>query len=608
MQQLSFVCDDHFLDCLAKSFTSDEELLFAKSFKAYLQYGQLEQAYVIDLDDIWQWMGYAKKGKAKDMLLKHFKENTDFIIEHVDKDNLHGGHNKERILLTVSAFKKYCMKANTSQGDKICNYYLKLENVTMKYIMDINTKQQKEIETAKEEFKENTKTIQHASIMTAFSKKDVVYILYMKPLSGKQFVVKIGHTDDIADRLSKINNEYGTKAHVLKCFECQRNSQFETAMKNDILLVRYRYTEPFPSGKVSTECFVMPDEAYLQKIIRKMQHQVIKYKGKSIEYLREERKLKQIDMINSFLACYTNTHDDFKNKLLDTIQVLWEKDEFKIPISLEDDNIDINIMKKDKNDDSIERDESNKADNITTHECLNLQNNIQYTKKINNTNVVVNKPPHQKNGPYIHVYDSKDTKKLLFVFDNYKEMERQIPGSKHSTVKTHAKNKTEHLGYRWFLVDKNTENPKDPKDIGESQHPLMKFDKIAQLDTSKKIVLKVFKNKKEAYKSIGVCSDTLTRAIDDNTVLKDFYWTYWSDLSTELREKYGHMIDCSANPNHHKIVPVECYNPITGETIERFSSMSEVYNKYHISIKTLKKYIEKDTACDNGFKWRVSTN
>ena len=36
-------------------------------------------------------------------------------------------------MLTVSTFKKFCMKASTTRADDICNYYMKMENIMFQY-------------------------------------------------------------------------------------------------------------------------------------------------------------------------------------------------------------------------------------------------------------------------------------------------------------------------------------------------------------------------------------------------------------------------------------------------------------------------------------------
>jgi hypothetical protein len=36
--------------------------------------------YIIDLDDIWKWIGFSRKGDAKILLIRNFKEKDDYKI------------------------------------------------------------------------------------------------------------------------------------------------------------------------------------------------------------------------------------------------------------------------------------------------------------------------------------------------------------------------------------------------------------------------------------------------------------------------------------------------------------------------------------------------
>lgn len=89
-------------------FSSDEQLLFVASFYSFLNYDQ-KKDFVIDLDDVWKWLGFSTKQKAKMLLEKHFTPEQDYTnsLNQQGKRcaNARGGQNKEVIMLTVRAFK-----------------------------------------------------------------------------------------------------------------------------------------------------------------------------------------------------------------------------------------------------------------------------------------------------------------------------------------------------------------------------------------------------------------------------------------------------------------------------------------------------------------------
>jgi hypothetical protein len=79
--------------------------------------------FVIDLDDVWKWLKFSTKQKAKMLLENHFVKDTDYITSLTPQvkqpDHIKGGHNKEIIMLNIATFKKFCLKAGTKKADEI---------------------------------------------------------------------------------------------------------------------------------------------------------------------------------------------------------------------------------------------------------------------------------------------------------------------------------------------------------------------------------------------------------------------------------------------------------------------------------------------------------
>ena len=84
-------------------FTDYEQQMFVASFYCYLNYNKTD--FVIDLDNIWKWIGFNQKYNAKYMLEKNFIIDINYKIftpepSGVKKDT-RGGHNKEKIMLNM---------------------------------------------------------------------------------------------------------------------------------------------------------------------------------------------------------------------------------------------------------------------------------------------------------------------------------------------------------------------------------------------------------------------------------------------------------------------------------------------------------------------------
>ncbi|QSJ20089.1 antA/AntB antirepressor family protein [Nostoc sp. UHCC 0702] len=89
-------------------------------------YSSKEQ-FPIDLDDAWQWLGYATKQKAEQKLKSSFEENTDFLTKRLKTST--NGRPRQCVMLSIDCFKSLGMMAGTEQGKAIRRYFLECERI-----------------------------------------------------------------------------------------------------------------------------------------------------------------------------------------------------------------------------------------------------------------------------------------------------------------------------------------------------------------------------------------------------------------------------------------------------------------------------------------------
>ena len=109
--KLSTTYQNKLLTKIKTKFTETEQQLFVASFYGFLNYNS-KTDYVVDLDDVWKWVGYSQKIKATLLLEKNFVKDKDYILlTQPVKHSLHtrGGHNKETFMLNITTFKKFCL-------------------------------------------------------------------------------------------------------------------------------------------------------------------------------------------------------------------------------------------------------------------------------------------------------------------------------------------------------------------------------------------------------------------------------------------------------------------------------------------------------------------
>jgi hypothetical protein len=86
--------------------------------------------FVIDLDNIWKYIGFRNKANAKRLL------RNSFIIEKDYKILLLNIQEKEKIMLNIQTFKKLCVKSFIKRGDEIYDYFSKLEEVFYEILLE----------------------------------------------------------------------------------------------------------------------------------------------------------------------------------------------------------------------------------------------------------------------------------------------------------------------------------------------------------------------------------------------------------------------------------------------------------------------------------------
>jgi hypothetical protein len=138
-EQINIFNDDKLIRLIKEEFNDNDNQLFKMSFQLYNISHNKPNDYIIDLDDIWKWIGFSRKDPAKRLLFTQFKEGVHYKIDtgisHRTVGN-YRGRNMEKILLTIEGFKKFCLKSATNEADKIYDYYIKMEKIIFKYIQE----------------------------------------------------------------------------------------------------------------------------------------------------------------------------------------------------------------------------------------------------------------------------------------------------------------------------------------------------------------------------------------------------------------------------------------------------------------------------------------
>jgi len=246
--RLSGTYQNKLLTKIKNNFTDTEQKLFVTSFYCFLNYNPRSD-FVIDLDNVWKWIGFSQKVKAKVLLEKYFIINNDYkiLLSHAGKQDFHthGGNNKEIIMLTIKTFKLFCLKAGTKKADQIHEYYVKLEETLQEVVQEESDELKLQLEKKDKELekKDNEKNkIREKTIIGNFPNNEqcVYYGIIDNVSNNNEKLIKFGNSNNLKNRVYRHKETYSNFI-LVNAFKVENKLQIENAIKeNPILSKRLR--------------------------------------------------------------------------------------------------------------------------------------------------------------------------------------------------------------------------------------------------------------------------------------------------------------------------------------------------------------------------------
>ena len=295
---------DELFQIMKGRMTTEHEQIFMASHYLYLEHGTDNTKFVVDFDDVWKNVDFTQKANAKRLLEKNFIDKIDYkkiVISEIKMnndenlalpkrrascdDNMWGGQNKETIMLTVDCFKNFCMVASTPKAKVIRSYYIKMENIMHEYYKNFKIKNEV-LQNALDISLKETAIKRHEVLIESNKNKWVVYFCRIRLNDDGSFILKIGESTDIKNRIEALSCDFDTSIIVLDVFNCENSLRFERFLHNSKELVKYKYYHLEHKNKtLSTEAYHIPTQKEYEKLIKFAKTELSKYN--SIEIKRE---------------------------------------------------------------------------------------------------------------------------------------------------------------------------------------------------------------------------------------------------------------------------------------------------------------------------------
>ena len=550
------------IEKVKNTFTEYEQQIFLASFYCYLKY-DYKNDFVIDLDNVWKWLGFSQKYNAKCLLEKQFIINNDYKIFAPEasgaKKEIRGGHNKEIIMLNVDTFKKICLKAGTKKADEIHEYFIKLENI----IHEIAKEESNELKTQLSQL-ENTKNKEMEEKLSKqriidrekFLLKEyaqsgpLVYIIKVKTYENGQYIIKIGHSSKgIQNRYAEHKSKY-EECLLLDCFTVDKSKDFESFLHNQEN-IRVNKVNNLKGHEKENELFLIGKNLTYQIILNLIESNIKNYNLNVYELLKENELLQLQLQKNE-----NNIINDLLTELCKTIQLL-----------------------------------STKVDNLekTNQEVLKklISQETKVTTGFNQ--------PFATLGPRLQKINP-ETLELIKVYESVTELMKEDTDIKRPSINKAVIENTVYCGYRWLLIDRELD-PNVIQNISPTkQTNVQNVGYIAQLNKEKTEIVNVFLDRKTACHFNGYQSGSaLDIPVKNFTLSKDFYYKLYDECNSDLKKTF--INKNNGSPLLYKNGIAQCDS--ANNVIREFACKYDCIKQLMMSDKTLAKALDKNVMYKN---------
>lgn len=508
------------LDKIKEKFSDEEQQLFIASFYCYLNY-DTEKEFVVDMDDVWRWLGFSKKYNANVVLHKHFTENVDYIyLASEDKasrsdDEKWGGQNIKKIMMTIMCFKSLCLKAQTTKAYDIHKYYLKMEKLLNEVIGEESMEFKQTIEEQKRLLDQKDDVLaqkeealtkapeleRHKLLLRKYGQitGSLVYLVRIKEGDNGTYIIKIGESrKGIKNRLTEFKQKYGNQVLILDCFPVHDSAGLEKHLHHHPEIHPYQ-VKNLEGHETEQELFLMGGALTYQRLL-----DIIDTCQQQFHYLPSDYELLKLE--NEKLRSQTPT----------------------VSTSSMDHAILQQILQK-----------------VQTLEATNKEIITRLNAMQTKTTTVCSQPdPHL--GPRLQKIHP-ETLQILHVYETVTECMKEDHAMKRPSINKAVRENTIYRGFRWQLVDRELDSHAIQTLAPTKATKQQKNGYVAKVNQEQTEILHVYLDRKTAaqcneYPSIA----SLDNAVKNHTIKDGHYYQLYEEcnalLKIRFQEKHGTIV------------------------------------------------------------------
>lgn len=581
------------LNKIKANFSETEQQLFIGTFYCYLNY-DTKKDFVVDLDNVWKWMGFSQKYNTERIIEKYFTADIDYIKlappiggarfnnvlsdEKVNIDkSLHGGHNIKKIMMTIKCFKSLCLKSQTKKASEIHEYYMKMEEMLhevieeegaelkkqmeeQKYIMDQHAEKQKQLLAQKtEELRISPEIEKHRVLLHQYGNiiGSIVYIVRIKQCDQGKYIIKIGESrKGIKNRFNDFKQKYGTQVLILDCFSVHDSAGFEKFLHHHSEIHPHQ-VKNLEGHETEHELFMMGGELTYKRLIQIIEAGITTFNNPIIENERLKLEIEHLRSQTPTQFPSTPIDHNIFQEILKTNQLLLNK---------------------------IQAIEATNKDIISRLNAMQTKTTTVYST------------PDSHIGPRLQKIHPESLT-LLHVYETVTECIKENNLLKRPSINKAVQENTIYQGFRWQLVDREL-NPNIIHSINPTKvTKVQKNGYIAKVNKEQTEILNIYIDRKTAARYNDYpCISSLDNVVKHHTLKGDHYYQLYEDCDVVLQNKW--------KEKHHTIIlyhdGIGQYD-INHNLITEFTSRYDCTVKACISQKSLAKVLDKDIQYKNSY-------
>jgi phage anti-repressor protein len=579
--KLSSTYNSKLLTKIKENFTDKQQQLFVSSFYCYLNFNQ-KNDFVIDLDEIYQWVGFAQKVKGKVLLEKYFKVDIDYqiLLSHVGKqEKSHGGNNKEKIMLNIKTFKLFCIKAGTQKANEIHEYFIKLEEILYEVVQEESNELKLQLEHKNNEIiqiKENhdkelisEKELEKQKVLLKQfgTVSCIIYIIKVKSYDNGEYVIKIGESRrGITNRFNEHKINYD-EILLLDCFMVNRSKDFESFLHHNDN-IKPNKVKNLVGHENERELFLI---------------------GKNLSYASLSNII--TNNIKYFDDC--NFDNEFKKMQLERDNLQLQRDNLQLEcdkLRLENEKPKSEVANTNHNDNSIIQ---TLIDEIASLKMVVLDKQISPPPVRTMTNfsqpLVTMGPRLQKINP--------ETLQLVRVYETVSECMNEDNKFKRPSLNKAVIENTIYFGFRWLLVDRDLDANIITNIEVTKITKIQNLGYIAKVNKEKTEILNVYIDRKTAAIENGYFStSSLDTPVKNMTLTNGNYYLLYDSCEENVKNDFI-LKNSDCEPLLYKN-GVGQYDSI-GNLLKEFGCKYDCIRILKMSDKTLAKALDKDIMYNN---------